>query len=98
MVELSEPARLVLIALGKGSANQGPFGVDADVLEAATGLPATTVNDAVHSLQGRGLATTATGVGTKPGFDFLHVKLTADGRAAYEDVQMRASPSTPSGS
>lgn len=87
MTALNGPARFVLVAIGERSAQQGPFGVDALPLESATGLQATTVNDAVHYLQARGLVVTTTGIGTSPGYDFLHVKLTAEGRAAYEELK-----------
>lgn len=82
-MELSEAAHLVLRALGERTANQGPFGVDAKVIGAATGLSAGRINDAVQYLKTRGLVESFTGVGTSDGYDFLHVRLTAEGRDAY---------------
>src|SRR6266850_51482 len=95
MVELKEAARSVLIEIGRRTAKQGPFGVDADVIGAATGLPPRDVNDAVDQLTARGLAKSVTGVGTRDGYEFLHVKLTADGLAAYEESQRPPAPQNP---
>jgi len=80
---VKEAGDLVFFALGKLAANQGPFGVDAKAVGATTGLPASTINGAVQFLKARGLVESFTGIGTSDGYDFLHVKLTAQGREVH---------------